>query len=39
MQRERGQELDRAKIRVKHGNRYGEVFHDHVFVDFSNFDR
>jgi len=26
MQRKRGRELDKAKIRVKHGNRYGEVF-------------
>ncbi len=25
MQRKRGKELERAKIRVKHGNRYGEV--------------
>ena len=25
MQRKRGRELERAKIRVKHGNRYGEV--------------
>lgn len=25
IQRSRGRELDRAKIRVKHGNRYGEV--------------
>jgi uncharacterized protein (UPF0332 family)/predicted nucleotidyltransferase len=25
MQRKRGKEIDRAKIRVKHGNRYGEV--------------
>ena len=25
MQRKRGKELDKAKIRVKHGNRYGEV--------------
>ncbi|MBU0614857.1 MAG: hypothetical protein KJ601_02090 [Nanoarchaeota archaeon] len=25
MQRKRGRELNRAKIRVKHGNRYGEV--------------
>lgn len=25
MQRKRGRELDRTKIRVKHGNRYGEV--------------
>ena len=25
MQRKRGRELDRVKIRVKHGNRYGEV--------------
>jgi uncharacterized protein (UPF0332 family)/predicted nucleotidyltransferase len=26
MQRKRGKELDRAKIRVKHGDKYGEVF-------------
>ncbi|MCX6707291.1 MAG: hypothetical protein NT001_04080, partial [Candidatus Woesearchaeota archaeon] len=25
MQRRRGREIERAKIRVKHGNRYGEV--------------
>ena len=25
MQRKRGREIERAKIRVKHGNRYGEV--------------
>ncbi len=25
MQRKRGRELERAKIRVKHGNRYGEI--------------
>ena len=25
MQRKRGRELERAKIRVKHGNRFGEV--------------
>ena len=25
MQRKRGRELERAKIRVKHGSRYGEV--------------
>jgi hypothetical protein len=25
MQRKRGRELERAKIRIKHGNRYGEV--------------
>lgn len=26
LQRERGKELDRARIRIKHGDRYGEVF-------------
>ncbi len=34
MQRKRGRELERAKIRVKHGNRYGEVllFGDVAFI-------
>ncbi|MBW2975750.1 hypothetical protein KY366_08585 [Candidatus Woesearchaeota archaeon] len=34
MQRKRGRELERAKIRVKHGNRYGEVllFEDKAFI-------
>jgi predicted DNA binding CopG/RHH family protein len=29
MQRKRGRELDRVKIRVKHGNKYGEI----IFLD------
>ncbi|MBS3128201.1 nucleotidyltransferase domain-containing protein [Candidatus Woesearchaeota archaeon] len=34
MQRKRGRELERARIRVKHGNRYGEVllFDDVAFI-------
>ena len=34
MQRKRGKELERAKIRVKHGNRYGEVLllNDQAFI-------
>lgn len=34
MQRRRGRELEKAKIRVKHGNRYGEVLiiGDDVFI-------
>jgi predicted nucleotidyltransferase/uncharacterized protein (UPF0332 family) len=34
MQRKRGKELERAKIRVKHGNRYGEVllFGEEAFI-------
>ena len=34
MQRKRGRELERAKIRVKHGNRYGEVLllEDQAFI-------
>ncbi len=34
MQRKRGRELEKAKIRVKHGNRYGEVMliGDDVFI-------
>ncbi len=36
MQRKRGQELERARIRVKHGNKFGEVllFEDKAFVIF-----
>ncbi|MBW2989330.1 nucleotidyltransferase domain-containing protein [Candidatus Woesearchaeota archaeon] len=34
MQRKRGKEIERAKIRVKHGNRYGEVllFGEQAFI-------
>lgn len=43
MQRKRGKELERAKIRVKHGNRYGEVILTDktafIFHDLENPDR
>ena len=34
MQRKRGKELERAKVRVKHGNKYGEVIllGTHAFI-------
>ncbi len=43
MQRVRGQELERARIRVKHGNKHGEIilFDDIAFIvhDIDNRDR